>query len=182
MLNHARRLLFGFFLGASATGVLFLVVAKPRGHPIELSPPPTPLPVRVHVAGAVQQPGVYSLAPGSIVEDAIRAAGGTAPGADLDRLNLAAILLDGERVLVAREVTPAPDGSPRGAQESGILDLNSATVADLEGLPGIGPGLASAIIQYREAHGPFQRVEDLLLVPGIGPSRLSQLRDLVRVD
>jgi competence protein ComEA len=182
MLIHARRLLFGFLLGAVASGVLFLVVAKPRGSPIRLLPPPTPMPLRVHVAGAVEQPGVYSLAPGSIVEDAILAAGGAVPGADLQRVNLAAPLLDGDKVSVSLVVIPALRADSGSPQDGGILNLNEATAADLEALPGIGPGLAQAIIEYRDSHGPFRRVEDLLLVPGIGASRLAQIRELVRVD
>jgi competence protein ComEA len=182
MLIHARRLLFGFLLGAIASGILFLVVAKPRGSPIRLLPPPTPMPLRVHVAGAVQQPGVYSLAPGSIVEDAIRAAGGAAAGADIHRVNLAAPLLDGEKVSVPLLVTPASQAASGSPQEAGLLNLNEAAAGDLEALPGIGPGLAQAIVEYRESHGPFQRVEDLLLVPGIGASRLAQIRELVSLD
>ncbi|HET7011273.1 MAG TPA: ComEA family DNA-binding protein [Anaerolineales bacterium] len=182
MLAQARRFLFAVLLGATASGLLFLSVSKPRGKPIELLPPPTPSPLRIHVAGAVQRPGVYGLAPGSIVEDALRAAGGATSDADVDRINLAAPLTDGERISVPRSVTPAPDAPDDSDPGNGALDLNEATASDLEKLPGIGPGLAQAIIQYRTAHGPFRRVEDLLLVPGIGPSRLAQIRDLVRVD
>jgi competence protein ComEA len=111
----------------------------------------------------------------------VRAAGGPASDADLNRVNLAAELTDGERILVPAAVVAGSSSSAPEASD-GTLDLNTATAADLEKLPGIGPGLARAIVEYREAHGPFQAVEDLLLVPGIGPSRLAQIRDLVRVD
>ena len=180
MIAQARRLAGGILLGAVMSALIFLAIAKPRGRPIELLPPPTPAPLQVHVAGAVEQPGVYALPRGSIVEDAIQAAGGAAPGADTDRVNLAAELVGGERILVPAIVTAQP--GVMSAASDGLLNLNTATAGELETLPGIGPGLAQSIVEYRESHGPFAAVEDLLFVPGIGPSRLAQIRELVRVD
>jgi competence protein ComEA len=182
MLAQARRLAGGLLLGALTSALIFLAIAGPRGRPIELLPPPTQAPLQVHVAGAVEHPGVYELPRGSIVEDAIQAAGGAAPGADTDRVNLAAELVGGERILVP-VVVNAQAGDGRAAPASdGLLNLNSATADELETLPGIGPGLAQSIVEYREGHGPFAAVEDLLLVPGIGPSRLTQIRELVTVN
>jgi competence protein ComEA len=181
MLAQARRLAGGLLLGALTSALIFLAIAGPRGRPIELLPPPTQAPLQVHVAGAVEHPGVYELPRGSIVEDAVQAAGGAAPSADTDRVNLAAELVGGERILVPVVVNAqAGDGSV--ASSDGLINLNSATSDELETLPGIGPGLAQSIVEYRESHGPFAAVEDLLLVPGIGASRLAQIRELVRVD
>jgi competence protein ComEA len=182
MIAQARRLAGGILLGAVTSAVVFLAIADPRGRPIELLPPPTQAPLQVHVAGAVEHPGVYELPRGSIVEDAILAAGGAAPGADTDRVNLAAELVGGERILVPALVTAQAGGAPAAPASDGMLNLNIATAAELETLPGIGPGLAQSIVEYRESHGPFAAVEDLLFVPGIGPSRLAQIRELVRVD
>jgi len=182
MLGQARRLLGGVLVGALTSGLIFLALAQPRGRPVEILPPPTPPPLQVHIAGAVLHPGVYELPRGSIVEDAVRAAGGPAPGADLDRVNLAAEVTGGERILVPSVITPAPGAAAGQPSSDGTVDLNTASAAELEGLPGIGPGLAQAIVEYRESHGVFQAVEDLLLVPGIGPSRLAQIRELVRVN
>lgn len=137
--------------------------------------------VVVHCAGAVAHPGVYRLAGGSRVADLIDAAGGPAPGADVDQLNLAALLQDGERVYVPRvgEVAVATAGG--SGTVGGKVDLNSATVEQLDALPGVGPATAEAIVSWRKQHGRFRSVQQLLDVRGIGEAKLAQLRDLVRV-
>jgi competence protein ComEA len=135
----------------------------------------------VQAAGAVVSPGVYRLSGDPRVVDVIDAAGGLAPGADPNRLSLAAKVSDGERVYVpvVGEALPAvPSGA---ATDSGPIDLNSADEAALDALPGIGPATAKAIVAYRESHGPFTSVDQLLEVRGIGPAKLDQLADLVRV-
>lgn len=143
----------------------------------------------VHVDGAVVRPGVHELHHGARVVDAIEAAAGLLADADRSRLNLAAPVADGQRVWVPAvgEEEPAvvtPVGGAVGDTSSatpGLVDLNTADQALLETLPGIGPSIAAAIIQHREREGPFERVEDLLEVAGIGPSRLAQLEPLVAV-
>jgi len=181
MLAQGGRFLFGLFTGLLVAGVLVLLLAEPRGSPIELLPLPTPSPLRIHVAGAVRRPGIVELPPEAIIADALAAAGGALPGADLDALNLAAAVEPGERILVPLPGTAIPTASGITAS-TGALDLNHASAAELESLPGIGPSLASAIVQYRDQNGPFRSVDDLLNVPGIGPTRLAQLRELVRVE
>ena len=135
----------------------------------------------VHAAGAVVRPGVYRLPVGSRVEDAVEAAGGLAPDADGDRINLAAPLSDGQRVFVPKVGQPLPDDGA-GSSSSGPVDLNTATEADLDALPGIGPTTAKAIVDERSRRGGrFSSVDDLLQVRGIGPAKLDQLRPLVTV-
>lgn len=180
MLAQGGRFLYGVLTGLLVGGGLFLALAEPRGHPVELLPPATASPIQVHVAGAVARPGVYPLPAHALVADAIAAAGGALPQADPDALNLAAPVEAGLRIFVPGRGTPAPT-SPAGSASGGI-DLNSATAADLDSLPGIGPSIAAAILRYRDENGPFQSVEELLEVPGIGPTRFEQLRSLVRVD
>src|SRR5206468_6937735 len=145
--------------------------------------------VTVHVAGAVAKPGVYDLAGGARVIDAVEAAGGGAPDADLNRLNLAAKVADGQRVLVQRVGEAAPAGSATSgsggsggsADPSGLVSLNSATQAELEALPGIGPSLAGAIITERERRGGFRSVNELRDVRGIGEKRFADLKDKVTI-
>jgi competence protein ComEA len=151
-----------------------------------------PTEVVVHVAGAVASPGVRRLPPGSRVTDALDAAGGALPGADLPRINLAALLVDGQQVYVPKpgeEVPVAAAGVPGGVGAAGsggpvpgaAVDLNTATAEQLDTLPGVGPATAAAIIAHREQHGPFTSVDQLLDVRGIGEAKLEQLRDLVSV-
>lgn len=150
-------------------------------------------PVTVHVAGAVAAPGVVTLPAGSRVVDAVGAAGGLRPDADSDRVNLAAPLGDGQRVVVPVVGQPAPEelatpaasgaggvsgsGSPAGP--AGPVDLNRATASELDELPGVGPATAAAIIDHRTRSGPFRSVDDLIEVRGIGEAKLEALRDLV---
>ena len=149
--------------------------------------------VAVHVAGRVRRPGLVRLPAGSRVQDAIRAAGGATPGADLDAVNLARKLTDGEQVRVpapgdpaaplpAGAAGPGAPGGPGGpgAAPSAPLDLNTATVEQLDTLPGVGEVTAGRIVAYRSAH-PFTAVDELLEVPGIGQRRYEQLKDLVTV-
>jgi competence protein ComEA len=138
----------------------------------------------VHVAGAVRRPGVYRLRAGARVADAVRKAGGARRRADLGAVNLAAELQDGRQVLVP--LRPKGGGAAvaaaGGATAPGVpLDLNTATVEQLDELDGIGPATAQQIVAYREAHGGFGSVEELDQVPGIGETRLAALRDKVRV-
>ncbi len=179
MLRRSGNFLAGLMVGLLSTGLLLLLSSKPRGQPVQLLPAPTPLPVRVHIAGAVHQPGVYQLPPGSIVEHALAAAGGSLPEADLSAVNLAAPLHDGQqiRLRLIGEATGADP--PSGGGE--LVAVNLASAAELERLPGIGPVLAKKIVDHREANGPFARAEDLLRVSGIGPSTLSAIRDLIVV-
>jgi competence protein ComEA len=140
----------------------------------------------VHAAGAVHAPGLYRLPSGARVDDLVSAAGGLVADADGDRINLAAPLADGERVYVPRvgETVPSaegPDGGSTASSSSGPVDINTATVEELDSLPGIGPSIAQAIIDERERNGPFRSVDDLERVRGIGPSKLDQIRDLVTV-
>jgi competence protein ComEA len=191
-----QTLLAGILLGLLAAGLILLIATRPRGEPITLSIPPTPAPLTIHVAGAVVQPGLYILPPGSRVNSAIQAAGGLKGNADPTYLNLAAPLRDGDRVWVATQVTPtvtAPPGEIIQTTEKPVkitpvppsadhpLDINSATLAQLDLLPGIGSVKAEAIISYRNTHGPFLDIEELLNVPGITPSVLAKIRDVISV-
>ncbi|MFL0360375.1 helix-hairpin-helix domain-containing protein [Curtobacterium flaccumfaciens] len=166
--------------------------------------------VVVHVLGAVRRSGVVELPASSRVGDALERAGGATDDADLDRLNLARVLTDGERLYVPRvgqqevpeALGPTADGAAAGptaaagagagagsgggtagtgGEESAVVDLNTADQTALETLPGIGPGLAGRIIAWRDEHGRFTAVEDLLDVSGIGDVRFAELRDRVRV-
>jgi competence protein ComEA len=140
---------------------------------------PSSGPIAVHVAGWVSNPGVISLPEGSLVADAISISGGALPGADIDRLNLAQTVRDGDRIEV-----PGPGGVVAGGGESPSSDLvrlNSADATELERLPGVGPVLAARIVDYREEHGPFGEIEGLLDVPGIGEAKLASIRDFVTI-
>ena len=142
------------------------------------TPVPTPGPLTVYVSGAVRTPQVLSLPHGSRVRDAITAAGGALDDADLALVNLAAPLRDGMQVHVAQVALPTPllaTGDPR-------LRVNHADESMLQGLPGVGPVLARAIVEYREAHGPFAELAELDAVSGIGPALLRRLEGLLRFD
>ena len=134
----------------------------------------------VHVAGAVRRPGVYRLRAGARVGDAVKRAGGARRRADLGAVNLAAELQDGRQVLVP--IRARGGVAAAGVAAPGVpLDLNTATVEQLDELDGIGPATAQQIVAYREAHGGFGSVEELDQVPGIGETRLAALREKVRV-
>jgi competence protein ComEA len=147
------------------------------------SPTPSPSPVLVDVAGWVRHPGVYELPSGARVIDAIEAAGGPRRGAALEPLNLAAPLVDGTQILVPKRGQAPPTGtaSTGAGTPGGLINVNTASAAELEALPGIGEVLAQRIVDYRTEHGPFASVEDLLDVSGIGEAILADIRDLVTV-
>jgi competence protein ComEA len=134
----------------------------------------------VHVAGAVRQPGLYELAEGSRVSDAVARAGGATAKADTAAVNLAAPLADGIQVLIPSRVAGAAGAAARSDAAPGRrVSLSSATLADLDALPGVGPVTAQKILDYRAQHGGFSSVDDLDAISGIGPARIEQLRDLV---
>ena len=154
-------------------------------------------PAVLHVAGAVARPGVVELLPGSRVHDAITAAGGGIPGADLDRLNLAAVVVDGQKIYVPLQGEPLPadsagatsvedGGSAAGGAASssiaGKTNLNSAGLEELDALPKVGPVLAQRIVDWRKEHGPFTSIEELDAVDGVGPKMLETLLPLVSVE
>ena len=159
-------------------------------HPSAAAPRPAvvamraePAPVRkllVHVVGAVREPGLYELADGSRVDDAISAAGGPKPKAALELVNLAAPVADGQQVIVplrGRSATGGAAAAPGAPPQP--VHLNSATLEELDTLPGIGPVTAQKILDYRTEHGAFSSVDELDSVSGIGPARLAELKKLV---
>ena len=162
-----------------------------------MTPQPTPQvdqSVVVSVVGLVQQPGLVTLAPNARIADAVAAAGGPLNGADIVGLNMARHVADGEQIVVGIMTPagrPAALGSsvgvsqaspaPEGPKPSGPVDLNAATVEQLDTLPGVGPVTAAAIVAWRQANGKFTEVDQLGEVDGIGPARLEKLRPLVRV-
>lgn len=168
-----------------AVALAAVVVGSVLGS-VERAPVSAPLPVEgttgpantidVHVAGWVVSPGVVKLPEGSIVADAIDAAGGLRPGASSQVVNLAASVRSGDQILI-----PGPGVAGPDASDDGMVSINRAGASELEQLPGVGPVLAERIVAHRESNGPFDEVEDLLDVPGIGESKLASMRDLIRV-
>jgi len=182
---------------ALVVGVVFAVTtyarASPQEVPLEVSvqtptasatPEPVPV-IKVHVLGAVVNPGVVTLPQGSRVEDAITAAGGLLDGADPAQLNLAAILVDGSQIIIGTtqqpqgDVSGGSDGS--GGSSDTRINLNTASQAQLETLPGIGPVTAGKILAWRAQHGRFTSVAQLQEVDGIGPKTMAQLEPYVFV-
>lgn len=138
---------------------------------------PAAMALEVHVAGFVANPGVVTVPEGAIVADAISAAGGLLASADPDAVNLAAQISQGQQIVIPG--LSAGGGQPASTGD-GLISLNHGSESDLEELPGVGPVLAGRIVAHRESHGPFEAVEDLLQVPGIGEAKLASMRDLVR--
>lgn len=161
-----------------------------RGSSQEVIAAPAPLEIEsismqtlmVDVAGAVVNPGVYSLPLNARVVEAIKAAGGLKKGADTSDINQARILKDGEQIYVYPAALSGNGGVTRPAiRKNGPIMINRATVKDFESLDGIGPVLANRIINYRKSNGPFTAIEDLLKVPGIGQSKFAQFKEKLRV-
>jgi competence protein ComEA len=176
-------------LVAGAAAVLSFALNAPGGsRAIGTTPPATsgvgpsadpasPAGILVHVLGAVAEPGLYSLADGDRIVDAVAAAGGFTEEADQAALNLARAVGDGEQVYVpVAGEEPPPEAA---GEQGGLIDLNTADVAELETLPGLGPELAGRIVEWREQNGRFASVDDLLNVTGIGAKTVSGLADLV---
>jgi competence protein ComEA len=136
--------------------------------------------VVVDVVGAVRRPGLYRLPQHARIADALTRAGGSTAKADLAQVNLAAPLADGEQIVIPLRGAAAPTGSAKAASSSTApVQLSTATLEQLDSLPGVGPMTAQKILDYRQEHGAFHSVDELDAVPGIGPKRLDQLRDLV---
>jgi competence protein ComEA len=168
----------GVIVVASAAAGLWYAARSPEPPPVAVNPVlPGTGAITVHVAGAVRLPGLVEVPSGSRVADAVVAAGGVLPGADLRGVNLAAPLVDGQQLVVPLEV----EGVAGAAAGDGRVRINVAGAAELEALPGVGPVLAQRIVDYREQHGPFTVVEDLLDVPGIGEAKLEAMRESVLV-
>jgi competence protein ComEA len=197
MLRRYRQFLFGLLASLFVAGLLLIVTRRrPAGQPVLLPEVPTAIPLRVHVTGAVVAPGIYSLPRGSLWQDAIAAAGGGSPNADLSHVNLARALTDGDQIVVpalAPTAAPAPPtstaalGAPTATpatRAGGIslkVNINTASAVELDTLPGIGPALAQQIIDDRAAHGNFNTIEDIMQVSGIGPATSDKLKDLITV-
>lgn len=169
-------------------GAVALYSTRPQPVEITILPPvptatatdsPPPAPITVYVTGAVMQPAsLVSLPAGSRVQDAIQASGGPAENADLTAVNLASTLRDGDQIHVPELGETTTVATPNAV----VIFINTATAEELDTLPGVGPGLAAAIIAYREAEGPFTSLDDLDAVDGIGPALLETLAPLVSFE
>jgi len=177
----ASGILFGLFVAA----VIWVVARNPSGEAVTLRPVPTEKPVIVHITGAVPRPGVYALPQGARVQDAISAAGGFLAEAEKTQINLARLIEDGEKLDVpyiegASPVIPTP-GATVLAASTELININTASIAELDTLPGIGATTAQKIIDYREQNGPFINAEDIINVQGIGTVTYERIKDLITV-
>jgi len=209
MANTLRSVIFAGLAVAATGGGLWALQRQPTVGEMVIQTPtaavtvapaksalaPTLVRIKVHVAGAVRQPGVYALSPDDRVLDAVEAAGGMTADADVDQVNLADRLQDAMRLYIpikgeAAPAAPTPipfapgsiSGSPATGQVGGPVNINTASQAELETLPHIGEAIAGRIIAYREANGPFNQIEDLQEVSGIGDKTYADLRDLIAVQ
>ncbi len=166
-------------LAACQSPAPIVIVPPPTPAPTTI---PTPAPMRVYVSGAVARPGVYLLPPHSIGEAAIQAAGGATGEADLEGVNLAQELHDQEHFHVPHRNEAGAAPAPQGTPAAGVrININTATAQELDQLPKIGPVTAQQIIEFRSRNGPFQRVEDIMQVKGIGQATFDQIKDMITV-
>ncbi len=179
-------------IAAAAGGVVLFLRDGDSGEPVRIIPPPTISSVetsqvetefKAYVTGAVRRPGMYAIKDGDRLADLIDLAGGITEDADMQAVNLAVRVKDQDHWTVPRvgEPTVVPSDSVLVGEAVGKVDINTADAELLETLPGIGESRAQAIVQYREEHGTFKHIEDIVAVPGIGPTILEGLRDLVEV-
>ena len=178
-------------IAAAAGGVVLFLRDGGDGEPVRIVSPPTVSSVEIreeaelkaYVTGAVRRPGLYAIEEGYRLADLIDLAGGITEDADMQAVNLAVRVSDQDHWTVPKvgEPAPVPSNAVSGEPTSGKVDINIADAKLLETLPGIGETRAQAIIQHREEHGPFKRVDDIVAVPGIGSSTMEGLRDLVEV-
>lgn len=175
----------GILLGLFLAALVWVVARNPSGEAVTLRPVPTDKPIVVHITGAVPRPGVYALPQGARVQDGISAAGGFLAEADKSNINLAELLDDGEKLDVPFIeggspvlATPVPQVV---ATTTELININTASNAELDSLPGIGPTTAQKIIDYRTQNGPFVSTEDIINVPGIGPGTYERIKDLITV-
>ena len=202
-IERNRGYILVVLINLAVVGALHFWLQRPAPEPLEILPPPAPSPalaptvappsLRVHVTGAVLHPDVYRLPAASIVTDALEAAGGAATDADLTRINLAQELRDQQQVYVPRigerDVPPATPlrrqgttaDADRPAAPTAGININTATAAELDVLPGIGPLLSQQIVDWREAHGPFATIADIKQVPGIGDAIFERIKDRITV-
>ena len=186
---------FLIVVGAIGLFVVYSILKRPEASTplltVTLRPMPTPEPstptpatISVYASGAVRKPDVYNLPTGSNVKDLIAAAGGATADADLDRINLALRLSDQMQIYVPRKgeaVPPPASGGSTPGSTGALVNINTATVEQLDTLPGIGPSLAQAIIDYRAQNGPFKKIEDINNVKGIGDVLFAKIKDKITV-
>jgi competence protein ComEA len=200
-MKNILYVLLGVMAGFALAGLLFFVSRAPAGEAIVLQPAPTKSPIVVHVIGAVPRPGLYEFIEGARVQDAIDAAGGLLTSANVESINLAALLEDGQQLNIPYKSGSEPveteteteavelptseaNSSSNNSDENADVDLvniNTATLEELDSLPGIGPTIAQRIIDYREENGPFNTIEDIMNVSGIGPATFDDIKDLITV-
>jgi competence protein ComEA len=189
-----QAILLGIFFGLLSSGLVLLLTSQPVGEPIKILPPPTPSAILVHVTGGVINPGVHKLDPDSRVEDAIKAAGGFSPSADLSIINLAAHINDGQKLVIPVKGEPKPSDpssitAPANTASNAktgdnlvIININTAAIEQLDLLPGIGPAKAASIVAYREKNGGFNAIEDITKVPGIGQAIFEAIKNQISVE
>lgn len=200
-MKNVLYVLLGVMAGFVLAGVLIFVSRAPAGQPIVLRPAPTKAPIAVHVIGAVPRPGLYEFAEGARVQDAIDAAGGLLSTANVNAINLAALLGDGQQLSIpyesgqglvgnaaaALELPGSFDNNESASEESSLsadgelININTATLEELDGLPGIGPTIAQRIIDYRTENGPFSTIEEIMDVSGVGIATFDEIKDLITV-
>jgi competence protein ComEA len=194
-MKQVLYILIGILIGSILVGALFFLTRLPDGKPVTLEPAPTAAPITVQVIGAVVRPGVYSFAGGGRVADAVTAAGGLLSTANPDAINLAAKLEDGQQLNIPYQSGSLPGpGFPLTSPftvvitpslpQSGanLININTASLTELESLPGIGPTAAQKIIDYRQLHGSFLKIEDIMNVPGIGLATFDNIKFLISVN
>ncbi len=198
-----RLILYGILMGLIASGGIILISRPARGFPIELlavptsvgtaipKPSSTPAPYQIQIKGEVHQPGVYHVQKDTRLGELIELSGGLTEMADLIRINEAILVNDGDYFYIPAIGEPIPDTSRNSPTNMNVdlssniiypIDINQATLEEFESLPGIGPTKAAEIIAYRDFHGGFNEVNDLLNVPGIGPQIMETINSYVMVS
>jgi competence protein ComEA len=192
--QRIAQVVFLSVVGIVAFIVIYVILKRPepatpplvitlQPRPTAEPATPTPASINVYVSGAVNKPDVYALPLNSIVKDAITAAGGATDEADLDRINLATKLADQMQVYVPRrgEAAPPSQGGSAPGAATGKININTASAEELDKLPGIGPSIAQAIIDYRTKNGLFKQIEDINDVKGIGDALFEKIKDQITV-